>query len=57
MPQTRFVLNKALEQNLRPILFINKIDKKDARNPIKKEDICLVELPLVAIIQGNAFKS
>ena len=31
MPQTRFVLNKALEQNLRPILFINKMDKKDAR--------------------------
>ncbi|MBR1413747.1 MAG: translational GTPase TypA [Bacilli bacterium] len=31
MPQTRFVLKQALEQNLRPILFINKIDKKDAR--------------------------
>ncbi|MBR1818425.1 MAG: translational GTPase TypA [Bacilli bacterium] len=31
MPQTRFVLKKALEQNLRPILFINKIDKRDAR--------------------------
>ena len=31
MPQTRFVLKKALEQNLRPILFINKIDKKDQR--------------------------
>ena len=31
MPQTRFVLKKALEHNLRPILFINKIDKKDAR--------------------------
>lgn len=31
MPQTRFVLNKALEQKLKPILFINKIDKKDAR--------------------------
>ena len=31
MPQTRFVLKKALEQNLKPILFINKIDKKDAR--------------------------
>ncbi len=31
MPQTKFVLKKALEQNLRPILFINKIDKKDAR--------------------------
>ncbi|MBQ7889369.1 MAG: translational GTPase TypA [Erysipelotrichaceae bacterium] len=31
MPQTRFVLSKALEQGLRPILLINKIDKKDAR--------------------------
>ena len=31
MPQTRFVLSKALEQSLKPILFINKIDKKDAR--------------------------
>ncbi|MBQ3931467.1 MAG: GTP-binding protein, partial [Firmicutes bacterium] len=31
MPQTRFVLSKALEQNLNPILLINKIDKKDAR--------------------------
>ena len=31
MPQTRFVLKKALEQNIRPILFINKIDKNDAR--------------------------
>lgn len=31
MPQTRFVLKKALEQGLKPILFINKIDKKDQR--------------------------
>ncbi len=31
MPQTRFVLKKSLEQNLNPILLINKIDKKDAR--------------------------
>ncbi|ATZ17567.1 GTP-binding protein [Williamsoniiplasma luminosum] len=31
MPQTRFVLHKALELGLRPILFINKIDKKDQR--------------------------
>ncbi len=31
MPQTRFVLQKSLEHNLRPILFINKIDKKDQR--------------------------
>ena len=27
MPQTRFVLKKALEQGLRPILFVNKIDR------------------------------
>ena len=31
MPQTRFVLQKSLELGLRPILFINKIDKKDQR--------------------------
>lgn len=31
MPQTRFVLQKSLEQGLIPILLINKIDKKDAR--------------------------
>ncbi|ATZ18944.1 GTP-binding protein [Williamsoniiplasma somnilux] len=31
MPQTRFVLHKALELGLRPILMINKIDKKDQR--------------------------
>ncbi len=31
MPQTRFVLQKSLEQGLVPILLINKIDKKDAR--------------------------
>jgi GTP-binding protein len=31
MPQTRFVLQKSLEQGLNPILLINKIDKKDSR--------------------------
>ncbi len=31
MPQTRFVLKEALNNNLKPILFINKIDKKDER--------------------------
>lgn len=31
LPQTRFVLKKALEAKLKIILFINKIDKKDAR--------------------------
>lgn len=31
MPQTRFVLQKSLEQGLFPILLINKMDKKDQR--------------------------
>jgi GTP-binding protein len=31
LPQTRFVLQKALELNLPPILVINKIDRPDAR--------------------------
>ena len=31
LPQTRFVLRKALEAHLAPIVVINKIDRKDAR--------------------------
>ncbi len=31
MPQTRFVLDKALSLNLRPVVVINKLDKPDAR--------------------------
>lgn len=31
MPQTRFVLKKALEQNLQPVVVVNKIDKPTAR--------------------------
>ncbi|WP_411954147.1 translational GTPase TypA [Alkalibacillus sp. S2W] len=31
MPQTRFVLKKALEQNLKPMVVLNKIDRPSAR--------------------------
>ena len=31
MPQTKFVLGKALKQDLRPIVVINKVDKQDSR--------------------------
>ena len=31
MPQTKFVLSKALAQGLRPIVVVNKIDKTDSR--------------------------
>jgi len=37
LPQTRFVLKKALEQGKRPIVLINKIDRADAR-PLEVED-------------------
>ena len=31
MPQTKFVLGKALKQGLKPIVVINKIDRSDGR--------------------------
>ena len=31
MPQTRYVLGKALECGLQPIVVVNKIDRPDAR--------------------------
>jgi len=39
MPQTRFVLQKALEHNLNPILMINKIDKKDQKIEEVKDEV------------------
>ena len=40
MPQTRFVLRKALEMKLKPIVCINKIDRPDAR-PVQVVDMVL----------------
>ncbi len=37
MPQTRFVLKQALENNLKPIVVINKVDKPSAR-PVEVVD-------------------
>ncbi len=39
MPQTRFVLSKALELNLKPIVVINKVDKENCRPEEVNEDI------------------
>lgn len=46
MPQTRFVLRKAFELGLKPIVVINKIDKKYARIPyvIDKTESLFLEL-------------
>ncbi len=43
MPQTRFVLSKALEQGVKPIVVINKIDRPDARcNEVIEEALMLL---------------
>ncbi|HEX7252151.1 MAG TPA: GTP-binding protein, partial [Thermoanaerobaculia bacterium] len=39
LPQTRFVLKKALEGSKRPIVLINKIDRPDARTAEVEEEI------------------
>ena len=36
MPQTKFVLAKALGLGLRPIVVINKVDRSDARPPCRR---------------------
>lgn len=39
MPQTRFVLQKALELNLKPIVVINKVDKLNCRPDEVQEEV------------------
>ena len=39
MPQTKFVLQKALELGLKPVVVINKIDKRDARISEVEEEV------------------
>ncbi len=39
MPQTKFVLGKALAQGLRPIVIINKVDKPDARSEAVVDEV------------------
>lgn len=49
MPQTRFVLQKSLQQGLCPILLINKIDKNDAR----PEEVVNMTFDLFAELGAN----
>ncbi|GAA5502910.1 GTP-binding protein TypA/BipA [Deinococcus xinjiangensis] len=49
MPQTRFVLRKALELGLKPIVVINKIDRGDAR----PEEVVNLTFDLMAELGAN----
>ena len=49
MPQTKFVLSKALKQGLRPIVIINKVDKADARS----EDVLNEVFDLFVTLEAN----
>ena len=49
MPQTRFVLGKALEQNLRPVVVINKVDRPDSR----PEDVVNEVFDLLVQLNAN----
>ena len=49
MPQTKFVLGKALRQGLRPIVVINKVDRPDARADIVHNEI----FDLFAMLDAN----
>jgi GTP-binding protein len=46
MPQTKFVLSKALANNLKPIVIINKIDKPDSRLAEVEDEIADLFLEL-----------
>ncbi|MBB6096891.1 GTP-binding protein [Deinobacterium chartae] len=49
MPQTRFVLRKALELGLKPIVVVNKIDRQDAR----AEEVVNLTFDLMAELGAN----
>jgi GTP-binding protein len=48
MPQTKFVLSKALKLGLRPIVLVNKIDRSDARTGEVEEEILELFMALEA---------
>ena len=48
MPQTRFVLKKALQHGLKPIVVVNKIDRADARPHVVLDEVFNLFLSLDA---------
>ncbi len=56
MPQTRFVLKKALEANIKPIVVINKVDKPTARVNHVVDDVLELFMELNATDDQLDFK-
>ena len=51
MPQTRFVLGKALEAGLKPIVVVNKVDRPDART----EEVVNEAMELILEMGGDDY--
>ena len=56
MPQTRFVLKKALEANLKPVVVINKVDKNGARPESVVDEVLDLFIELGATDEQADFK-
>ena len=55
LPQTKFVLGKALKQGMRPIVVINKIDRGDARPDAVLDEVFDLFASLDATISKTTF--
>ena len=55
LPQTRFVLTKAMERNLKIALIINKVDRPDARTDEVKGEVEDLLLDLASMIEPEDF--
>ncbi|MCO4792249.1 MAG: translational GTPase TypA [Bacteriovoracaceae bacterium] len=55
LPQTRFVLTKAMEKNLKIALIINKVDRPDARTEEVKSEVEDLLLDLASMIEPEDF--
>jgi GTP-binding protein len=55
LPQTRFVLKKALEANLTPVVVINKIDRQDARAAQVLDEVYDLFIDLDAAVEQLEF--
>ena len=57
MPQTRFVLSKALELGLKPIVVVNKVDKKNCTPDLVQEAVFELMFNLNATEEQLAFET